>query len=74
MEIMKISKKEYNQLMKYKFAYFAILETVKKNEPDYEFDLEYVHKLNKQAIKEYKSGKGIIAKSVEEALSIYDRK
>jgi hypothetical protein len=68
MESVTIPKKEYKKLQQYKSAYFAILETITKNEPEYEYDIEYIDKLSKRAMKDYKSGKCIEAGSIDEAL------
>jgi hypothetical protein len=74
MEIIKIPKSEYKKLQHYKTAYFSILETIARTEPEYEYDIEYIEKLKNRVLKEYKSGKCIEAKSIDEALSKYSKR
>lgn len=68
-----IPKTEYKKLKQYSTAYLKIVEEITRMEPIYPYDYKYIKNLTAQALKDLKNGKGIEAKSVDEALAKFKK-
>ncbi len=64
-----IPKTEYKQLRQYSTAYLKIVKEITKAESLYPYDYTYIKGLTTLALKEIRKGRGIEAKSVDEALA-----
>ncbi len=76
-----IPKKEYDSLRQYHSAYIKIAEEMAKAERAYPYDYKYIDTVMRRANLDYKNGKAIEAKSIDQALkkfrknhSIYRKK
>ncbi|MBU1159797.1 MAG: hypothetical protein ABIJ28_03820 [Patescibacteria group bacterium] len=69
-----IPKEEYKKLKQFSTAYVKIVEEIAKVEIMYPYDYKYIDKLTASALKDYKKGKCIKAKSIDEALSKFKKK
>lgn len=63
-----IPKKEYASLRQYHSAYIKIAEEMAKAERAYPYDYKYIDVIMRRANLDYKNGKAIEAKSVDQAL------
>ncbi len=63
-----IEKEEILLLKKIGRKYLDLLETLFKNIEDYPYDIKYLKKIVKEAEKDYKKGKIIKAKNIDDAL------
>lgn len=68
MNTITIPKIEYKKLKQYSTAYFKIAEEITKAELFFPYDYKYIKNLTKQALKEFKEGKCVEAKTIDEAL------
>ena len=68
METVTIPKIEYRQLKRYSSAYLRVAREIMKSEPVYPYDMKYIKSLATRAIKDYKQGRAIRARSVDQAL------
>lgn len=69
-----IPKEEYKKLKQFSIAYVKIVEEIIKVEIMYPYDYKYIDKLTAGVLKDYKKGKCIKAKSIDEALSKFKKK
>lgn len=74
MSTVTVPKKEYERLKQFSSAYFKIAEEIANAERSYPYDCTFIRNLMRQAREEYKKGKFIEAKSIDEALAKFKKR
>ncbi len=74
MNTITIPKNEYKRLKQYSSAYLKIAEEITKAEREFPYDYQYISKLTRRALSDYRGGHGIEAGSVDKALIKFRKK
>lgn len=74
MDTITIPKKEYHKLKRYSSAYLRTAAEITEAEREFPYDYKYIGKLSQQALADYRKGRGVEAKSVDEALARFRKK
>ena len=74
MSTVTIPKKQYEQLMRHATAYIKITKEITSAESAYSYDEKYIDGLTRQALRDHKRGKTIVAHSVDDAIAKLKRR
>ena len=69
MSTVTLPKKEYERLKRFSLAYLKIAEEITRGGLAYPYDYKFIRTLMRQAGKDYKRGRFVEARSVDEALA-----
>ena len=74
METITIPKIEYSKLKRYSSAYLRIASEMADAEKEYPYDYKYIGGIVKESKSDYKKGRSIEARSVDEALKKFRKR